>query len=47
MNIQPVIAWYDLWIGFYWDAAARRLYVMPVPCLGFRVDFGSSRGWHL
>ncbi len=39
MRIKPVVAWYDLWIGAYWDSAKRRLYVFPIPCLGFVVEF--------
>lgn len=39
-NVRPVIAWYDCWIGVYWDRAKRRLYVLPLPCLGVVVDFG-------
>lgn len=26
-------AWYDLWIGAYWDRKARVLYVCPLPSL--------------
>ena len=32
--IKPIFAWYDLWIGAYWDQAKRRLYVLPLPRLG-------------
>ncbi len=39
MKIRPLVAWYDLWVGAYWDKARRRLYVLPVPCLGVVIDF--------
>lgn len=26
-------AWYDLWIGVYWDRTAKALYLCFVPCL--------------
>jgi hypothetical protein len=39
MKIRPLFAWYDLWIGAYWDRKARRLYVLPLPCIGFTIDF--------
>ncbi len=47
MTIKPFVAWYDVWVGAYYDAARRRLYVLPMPCIGVVIDFGSSRGWHL
>lgn len=31
-------AWYDLWVGAYWDRDRRRLYVCPVPTLAISVD---------
>lgn len=40
MKIKPLFAWYDLWIGAYWDRSARRLYVLPLPCVGVVFDFG-------
>jgi hypothetical protein len=39
MSAGFIAAWYDLWIGMYWNSAKRRLYVLPVPCLGFYVEF--------
>ena len=26
-------AWYDLWIGFYYDRSKRIIYYCPLPCL--------------
>lgn len=26
-------AWYDLWVGAYWDRKQRVLYVCPLPML--------------
>lgn len=40
MSIKPIFAWYDLWIGVYWDAGKRRLYILPIPCLGVVIQFG-------
>ena len=42
MTIRPVFAWYDLWVGVFIDVAKRRLYVLPLPCIGFMVQFGEG-----
>ena len=39
MTIRLVFAWYDFWIGLFWDRQKRRLYVLPVPCIGFVLEF--------
>ena len=39
MSIKPLFAWYDLWIGAYWDAKGRRLYILPVPMFGVVIQF--------
>lgn len=39
MSIKPIFAWYDLWIGLFWDRHKATLYVFPVPCFGFRIIF--------
>lgn len=40
MKVRPIIAWYDLWIGAYWDRIHGRLYILPIPCVGIVIDFG-------
>lgn len=40
MKIKPLFAWYDLWVGVFWDQRKRKLYVLPLPCLGFVLEFG-------
>lgn len=38
MAIRPIFAWYDLWVGAFWDAGKRRLYILPLPCIGVVID---------
>lgn len=39
MKIRPLFAWYDLWIGLYWDRKGRKLYILPLPCIGIVIEF--------
>ena len=42
MKVKFVLAWYDLWIGAYLDRSNRRLYILPLPCVGIMFDFGRT-----
>lgn len=44
MRVRPIFAWYDLWVGAYWDRTRRRLYLLPVPMLGVVIEFGRRLG---
>ena len=37
MTIRPIFAWYDFWIGGFYDQKNRRLYLM-VPCVGIVIQ---------
>ena len=39
MRVSPVFAWYDLWVGAYWDRSHHRLYLM-IPMVGLVMQFG-------
>lgn len=43
-TVNPIFAWYDLWIGAFWDGNKRRLYILPLPCLGIVIQFRASKG---
>jgi hypothetical protein len=38
-RVRLIFAWYDLWIGAYWDKQNKRLYVLPIPCCGIVLEF--------
>jgi len=39
MKIKFIFAWFDFWIGIYWDRKSKILYMFPVPCIGFVISF--------
>lgn len=42
-SIKPIFAWYDMWVGAFWDSQKRRLYIFPVPMFGVVIQFGGTR----
>ncbi len=43
MRVRGIFAWYDLWVGLFWDQHKHRLYIFPLPCIGICIDFSSAR----
>lgn len=43
MRIKPIFAWYDFWVGWFYDRTKRRLYIFPVPMLGIYIEFRGRR----
>lgn len=41
-NVQLLWEPADLWVGFFWDRIKRKLYFLPVPCLGLVIQFRST-----
>lgn len=39
MKIKLMFAWYDLWVGFFWDRKLKKLYFFPVPTIGICIQF--------
>lgn len=37
-------AWYDLWVGAFWDRKSRTLYICPLPCLLLTFSFQDVPG---
>ena len=44
MKIRIFFAWYDIWIGFYWNNLVKTLYICPIPMICIRISF---LDWHL
>jgi hypothetical protein len=39
MKFRAFFAWFDLWIGAYYDVGHRTLYVCPLPMCVLRFEF--------
>lgn len=42
MRLKAFWAWYDLWIGFYYDRSKRCLYFCPIPMMVFQFSFETT-----
>ena len=40
-KVRPVFAWYDFWVGAFWDQRKQRLYVMLLPMFGFYMQLST------
>lgn len=41
MRVKLIFAWYDLWVGFFYDTKKKWLYIFPVPMLGVIIKFNN------
>lgn len=42
VQVGIVLGWHHMWVGLHWDRKARRLYILPVPCVGLFIEFRST-----
>jgi hypothetical protein len=45
VSVEPIFAWWDCWIGAYWDRRMRSLYILPIPCIGLVIRFEHVQVW--
>ena len=38
-EVEIIVAWYDFWVGVFYDKKKRWLYIFPVPCIGIVIKF--------
>lgn len=38
MKVSFFFAWYDFWVGFFYDQKKRVLYICPLPCCVIKVE---------
>lgn len=38
VTIRLIFAWFDFWVGVFFDRPRRRIYVFPVPCIGLMIQ---------
>lgn len=47
MKIKSLFAWFDFWVGVYWDVPQRRLFIFPIPMFGVVIDFWETHEFTL
>jgi hypothetical protein len=40
MKVSVFLAWYDMWVGAYYDRTKHILYVCLLPMIVIKFDFG-------
>jgi len=38
MKIKIIFAWYDIWVGVFYDRKNRIIYILPIPMVGLKIS---------
>lgn len=39
VKVKFLFAWYDFWMGIFWDREKKYLYILPLPMVGIVIRF--------
>lgn len=42
MQVHLFFAWFDFWVGVYYDRRNRRVYILPLPMIGLMLEWGRA-----
>ena len=45
MKVKFIFAWYDLWVGIFYDRKKNWIYILPLPMLGIIIQM--PRKWRI
>lgn len=43
MKIEFIFAWYDLWIGIFYDKKKKWIYFLPIPMCGIIIKLDNYK----
>ncbi len=43
IKIKFIFAWYDFWIGLFYDQTKHKLYFFPIPMFGLVIDLSNIK----